>query len=80
MLRGRPGDRVGIGYFHSGLSSNFKDLLSQFSVNDLQGGEIYYNAEITPWFHLTADLQVVQAALAANDTATVAGLRANIDF
>ena len=27
-------------------------------VNDVHGAEFYYNAEITPWFHLTADVQV----------------------
>jgi porin len=69
-----------IGYFYSGLSGDFKNLLSPFAVGDLQGGEVYYNAEITPWFHLTADIQVVQSALAANNTATVVGLRANLDF
>lgn len=76
----RPKDRMGIGYFYSGLSGNFQNLLSRFAIGDFQGGEIYYNAEITPWFHLTLDYQVVQPAMAALDTASVLGMRAKIDF
>ena len=76
----RPKDRVGIGYFYSGLSGNFQNLLQRFAIGDFQGGEIYYNAEITPWFHLTVDYQLIQPASAALDTASVLGLRANIDF
>jgi porin len=80
LLACRPKDRIGVGYFYSGLSDNFKALLSRFTIGDFQGGEIYYNAEINPWFHLTLDYQVVEPALGANDTAHVLGLRANIDF
>ena len=42
--------------------------------------ELYYNATITPWFHLTADLQFVQPAVSDNDTAVVLGLRGKIDI
>ena len=82
LLFGRAKDTMGIGYFYSGMSRDFKELLGAggVSVRDLQGGEIYYNAAITPWFHLTGDLQVVQPGIVANDTAVVAGLRANIKF
>jgi porin len=47
----------------------------------LTGVEAYYNAEITPWFHVTADLQVVEPALRdIASTAFLAGLRAKISF
>ena len=49
-------------------------------LRDLQGVELYYNAAITPWFHLTADLQFVQPAVSDNDTAVVLGLRGKIDL
>ena len=49
-------------------------------LNDLQGVELYYNAAITPWFHLTADLQFVEPSLVTRDTAVVLGLRAKIDI
>ena len=79
---GRPNDRMGIGYFYSELNSDFKDLfvLGGNPLNDPHGGEIYYNVEITPWFHLTADLQVIAPAMQANDTAVVFGLRAKIEL
>lgn len=78
MIRGRDNDTMGVGYFYSGLSGRFKTLQRQFDVNDLQGGELYYNAEVTPWFHLTADLQVVEPSVRFNDTAVVFGLRAQL--
>ncbi|QDU47300.1 Carbohydrate-selective porin, OprB family [Symmachiella dynata] len=78
MIRGRDNDTLGVGYFYSGLSGQFKSLQRQFDVDNLQGGEIYYNATITPWFHLTADLQVVEPSVQFNDTAVVFGLRAQL--
>jgi porin len=54
----REHDRMGVGYFYEGLSGPFKEAAGALlgDIQDLQGGEVYYNAEITPWFHLTADL------------------------
>ena len=48
-----------------------------FDLHDVSGVETYYNAAITPWFHLTGDLQVVEPADVNKDTALVLGLRAN---
>jgi len=78
----RPNDRIGIGYFYNGLNDDFKDLfaLGANPLEDPHGGEVYYNAEITPWFHLTADLQVINPARQVNDTAIVCGLRGKMDF
>jgi porin len=82
MMDCRPHDRMGVGYFYSGLNGAFKDLflLSGNTLDDLHGCELYYNAAITPWFHLTADLQVIDPAQQANDTAIVLALRAKLDF
>ncbi len=72
---------MGVGYFYSGLSGDLKDLFPQaLSLQDVQGVELYYNAAITPWFHLTADLQVVEPASTERDTALVLGLRGKVDF
>jgi porin len=80
-LTSRPNDRMGIGYFYNALNSDFQNAFSVVSpIGDLQGGEVYYNAAVTPWFHLTADLQVVEPSIQAQDTALVLGLRAKIDF
>jgi len=78
LVRGRELDTMGVGYFYSGLSGDFKDLLSPIGVDDLRGVELYYNAMITPWFRLTADLQIVEPATQTNDTAVIFGLRASM--
>jgi porin len=68
-------------YFYSGLSGDLKDLFGGvLPLNDLQGVELHYNAAITPWFHVTADVQFVQPGISANDTAIVLGLRGKIDL
>ena len=75
----RPHDRMGIGYFYSGLNDDFKNAFALVTpVGDVQGGEIYYNAQVTPWFNLTFDLQAVDPAVRRLDTAVVLGLRAHI--
>jgi porin len=76
----RDNDRAGIGYFYSGVSKFLKQDLAALGLRDLQGGEVYYNAEITPWFHLTADVQVLQPEFDRQDTALVLGLRGKLDF
>ncbi|MBA2116274.1 carbohydrate porin [Bremerella alba] len=77
----RENDRAGIGYFYNGLNSDFQDTVSIVApIGDLHGGEVYYNAEIVPWFHLTTDVQVIKPGLIANDTAVVLGLRGELEF
>ena len=78
---GRPRDRMGIAYFYNSLNDDFQGVFDFVTpVNDVHGGEIYYNAEINPWFHLTVDLQVIDPTIEAEDTAVVVGTRARIDF
>jgi len=72
---------MGVGYFYDGLGSDFKSLVSTLpatDIQDIQGVELYYNAAITPWFHLTGDLQIVDNQNVADDTAIILGLRANV--
>jgi len=83
LIRSREADTMGVGYFFNGLSSDFKRLvgvLPTVDLQDVQGVELYYNAAITPWFHLTADLQVIDNQNVADNTAIIPGLRANIRF
>jgi porin len=76
----RPNDRMGIAGFYNGLG-DLSDLLSVLRpAGDVYGGEVYYNAEITPWFHLTFDLQAVRPTFRPLDTAVVLGMRGKIDF
>jgi porin len=85
-FRARPNDTFGIGYFYTGLSDDFKDLLNGPLVGQLlrqrdeQGVELFYNLAVTPYCHLTADLQVVAPSTRRFDTAVVPGARLKLDF
>jgi porin len=81
LVSGREADTMGIGYFYVGLDSDYKDLVSVGPLPDtqnVQGGEIYYNASITPWMNLTTDFQVVDNQNSADNTAILFGMRAKI--
>jgi porin len=81
LVGGRESDTTGAGYFYTGLSNDFRNLVNQvpnIDVQDVQGVEVYYNAAITPWFHLTVDAQAVDNNRVSDDTAFILGLRANI--
>ncbi len=82
----RKQDTAGAAYFHLGLSDNFKELLSGppaplgLAQRDEQGVELYYNAAVTPWCHLTLDLQCVEPSAVVAQTTLLAGLRLKLDF
>jgi len=95
MIPGRDQDRFGIGYYYLKVSSELRDtfpplVLRRIGLDHEQGAELFYNVAITPWLHLTPDLQIIDSArnkapiISANrkpiDTAVVAGLRVKIDF
>jgi porin len=74
-------DTFGAAYYYMGLSDDFKDDVQPFvPVRDERGLEVFYNMAVTPWFHVTADLQVKTPILKAAETTIVPGLRAKIDF
>ena len=80
-ISSRPADRMGIAYFYNSLNGAFQNAFSLATpVGDVHGGEVYYNAEIVPWFHFTLNLQAVTPAVEAEDTAVVLAARAKIDF
>lgn len=77
----RASDSFGVGYFYTGLSNNFQNLASPIvALQDVQGGEIYYNFAVTPWMNITPDLQVIQPANAGQSTAIVVGMRGKLTF
>jgi porin len=82
LRRSRPGDRAGIAGWYNGISSDVKDLVATKNINvrDNWGLETYYNREVTPWCHLTGDLQVLQNSDADTDTSLVLGTRLIIDL
>ncbi|MGI9242742.1 MAG: carbohydrate porin [Verrucomicrobiales bacterium] len=77
LIPGRDRDRFGVGYYYLEASDNRIGLLTDDSE---QGVEVFYNMAVTPWFDLTADLQVIDGIGRFSDTAVVGGLRARLSF
>jgi porin len=77
-LEGRENDTIGVGYYHLGLSS--LPLLEQLGLSAENGVELFYNAAVTPWFHLTPDLQILDPSRRSNETALLIGVRGRISF
>jgi len=94
-IRSRDKDTLSVGYFHNELSDGFKNtvgpLLSfaativnrtptRIAIEDTDGFEAYYKAQVTPWFAVTGDVQVITATLSTNDTKLVTGVRGKLTF
>ena len=83
LIDGRDDDVLGVGY----ANGTFSD---RAGANDGDGYEeshegvleVYYNAQITPWFNLSPGIQFISdpGGLNANKDAVVFGLRAQITF
>ncbi len=93
VVPGRPNDNFGLGWARSEVSGQFVPFLRQqlpLGLNREDAIEMYYNAALTPWLNVTADLQIVNAALDKAlgasgqledvNTAVVAGLRVYTRF
>ncbi len=83
LLPNRCQDTWGVGYFYLGVSDTLQTTLAPFpaaNLRDEQGVELYYNIAVTPWMHITPDLQIIEPSRVASETSLVAGLRARIDF
>jgi porin len=81
MLPGRSQDTFGVGVFYLGLSSEFKRLARPFVPQDDEYGfETFYNYAVTPWCHVTGDLQVVNPSTISVDTAVITGMRVQVLF
>jgi porin len=81
LFPSRLQDRWGIGYFYYGVSDDLRNALGALvDFDDEQGAEIFYSYAVTPWFHVTGDVQAVSPAAGANETAVVGGLRARVIF
>ena len=83
VFPGRTQDRMGIAYFYNQLSTDFKQLVNTLPTEDLQnihGGEFYYNYTITPSTRLTFDMQVIDTINAEDDVAILVGGRLHINL
>ena len=80
-IPGRKQDTFGIGYYYLGYSDDFKNVARLVApVRDERGLELFYNVGVTPWCHITPDLQVITPTLGLAETSVVLGLRTKIDF
>jgi porin len=75
---GRENDTFGIGYYHLGASHVAALTTLGFGPED--GVELFYNVAVTPWFHVTADLQVIDPSREQNATALLVGVRGRLSF
>jgi porin len=79
LIPGRSQDNWGIAYYYDAPSRDLKDSLPLLKIRDEQGMEIFYNFEVTPFFTVGVDLQVINPSL-GEDTAIFPGLRSVIRF
>ena len=77
-IRSRANDTIGVGYYHLGASS--LSVLQTLGFGAENGVELFYNAAVTPWFHVTPDLQVIDPSQRKNSTAVLVGIRARLSF
>jgi porin len=79
LLEGRDQDKWGAGFFYVGLSDELPQAVrNQFG--DSHGFEFFYNIEVTPYLHITPDLQIINPSNENLDSAVVLGARARILF
>ena len=81
LLPGRPDDAWGLGAFHYNFSDDLQNAVSPLiAFDDEFGVELFYRCQVTPWWHLTADLQWIDPARGDFADALVLGLRSHISF
>lgn len=95
LIPSRRRDVFGVGYFHNELSSGFKDvagsvlsaietietgMLTTVNIEDTDGFEAYYKAQITPWLALTGDVQWITRTLSTSEDKVVTGVRGKVTF
>jgi len=82
FVTGRSDDLWGVAVGQYIFSDAFKSAASTAGLNIRTESvfEIYYNAAVTPWARLSANLQVVNPALVGTDSATFLGVRGQLKF
>jgi porin len=78
IIPGREDDSFGAGYYYLGYSDELPGRLPRGDHE--QGWELFYDAAVTPWMSIGADLQFVGSPLDGVDTAVVGGIRTQIRF
>ncbi len=78
LIHGREDDTIGIGYYH--LAPSNLPVLKIHGIGSENGVEFFYNAAVTPWFHVTPDIQILDPAQQHTETALLVGIRARLSF
>lgn len=79
--RFRPQDRFGLAYFQYSLTDELvDDIAFRLGIEDEQGVEAFYTHEILDGIGLTANVQVVDSAVAFRDTGVTVGARLTASF
>ena len=77
LFRGREKDTFGLGYYFLSADERAQPF---FGISDTSAYELFYNFEVTPWLHITPDLQLIDSALPGLDNTWVAGIRGHLQF
>jgi porin len=83
LLKSRPLDRAGIGYFHYFFSDALKRGLENtidFKLGDEQGMEAFYNFAVVRWFRIAADFQVIEPGDRSFSNELYAGISGQMRF
>jgi len=79
--RGRPQDRFGVAYFRYSLTDGLvRELASRVPLEDEEGVEMFYTFQVADPVRITADIQVVDSAIASRSTGVTASLRIKTTF
>lgn len=78
MISGRPNDGFGFGYFYSGIADT--RITSSLGFGDTQGVEAFYDIAVTPWLHVSPDVQWLHPSQNDVDDSWIAGVRLFMAF
>ena len=77
----RPQDRFGLAYFHYSLTNELvRDIAFRLPIEDENGVEAFYTYQFAEGFGLTANLQIVDSAVAFRETGVTVGARLTAGF
>lgn len=81
IVPNRPGDVFGVGLYRYNFSNDLRlGTAPLVELGDEMGAEFFYNAEMTPWLHVTLGLQWIRPIRDEFKNTVAGGVRASVDF